>query len=607
MKRGQNMKTTKTIMKRILSVSLAIMLTVLMSIPVFATSVGKGDAVNANDKKTATIQIFKANKEDVLYLYKAINVTLNEDNTLTYEFTNLFKDFLKTEAGQKYQDVNLMSESENGLFETDSAEIKEMFGLFTAFIKETKQDENLAFSDYSYTTKASSNGNAVIENVEFGQYVVVSGGNSTGAYIYQTVTASVIPTVGENADGDNEYQIYPQYQVNMKTSEPQVDKEITAGTTIDGEGENAKQTASIGDSVNFTLSADVPTYPEGATNTTFYLHDTLSNGLSFADTTGNSFTVIGYEGTEDTVGERLDKIRDTKAYTITIDGQNLYIDFDYSKIRTFTKVVVSYNAVLNENAKVGGTGNPNDVTLVYSNSPYSGSTYKSGERPEDKTGYGKKTDSVSVYTYALIVEKYDYDSTSTKLGGATFVIYNNKNCDGSPIGTLTTNDNGYGSYVGLEAGTYWIKERVAPAGYKIIVDPIEVTINQDNAISKATEETEIEYTTVLKDSLYKVQAADSDGNSLWFESADSTTVTTTYKEGYLPAYVKSVTRTVTKVDNADSVLNGGSYVFGVSNMKQGLLPMTGGMGTVIFTTLGIILVSTAVLALIIKKRRATVK
>ena len=81
------------------------------------------------------------------------------------------------------------------------------------------------------------------------------------------------------------------------------------------------------------------------------------------------------------------------------------------------KVVVEYNATLNENAVIGSAGNTNDVELTYSNNP--NATGDGTTKPAD-TGKTPK-DTVKVFTYQTIINKVDQDGN--KLKGADFTLY----------------------------------------------------------------------------------------------------------------------------------------------------------------------------------------
>lgn len=141
---------------------------------------------------------------------------------------------------------------------------------------------------------------------------------------------------------------------------------------------------------------------------------------------------------------------------------------------TITKdscIVVSYTAQINSHAVVGkndsGKGNPNTVTLCYSNNPMT-------------TERGKTVpDTVRDYTYGLKINKVDL-GTEKALKGAKFTITTNGDENGAvkyvkDDGTLsadrvelTTDNNGVLKLKGLDAGLYTVKEVTPPSGYTAI-------------------------------------------------------------------------------------------------------------------------------------------
>jgi len=574
---------------------LSMAMIVTMGLPAFATSSGSGTAVAANDMNaatgasTATITVTTDTKDttkgydgDTLYAYRVIDATLdNSANTLTYSFTQKFTDFQASEAGKAYQ--NITPDIYAGY---DTTNLKAVLSAFTAYVKVNKVK-----ADYTSTTEDNV---ATFSNVAMGQYIIVGSATSTGAYVYQTVSAEVVPFVDKDS---NTYKIYPKYSITMKTTKPTGSKTIDSGTTDDGTGDAAKKTASIGDTITYTIMGTVPTYPANATNTTYYQKDTLSNGLTLSSTAA-SIDVEGYVGGNAT--------RLTSGYTVTIDGQNLYIDYEYDIIKDYEKVTATYTAVLNENAVVGtAVGNSNTYDLVWSNAPYDGTTYKPGsgeDRPKD-VGYGSIEDTKIVYTYALIIDKYEDKVPTDKLAGAEFDILSGT----TKIGHITTDSNGAASYVGLKAGTYTLRETKAPAGYKLAKD-ITITINSSaSAFASATTTTTVTYTSDSTKAIIKTQAMNDQGVLLWVDStgktvansANPSTDTTTY----YPAYVASRTTAVTTSGVAGKgSASDGYYKVGVADAKGTTLPTTGGMGTTLFTIIGIVLMVGAAVVIISKKR-----
>lgn len=142
-------------------------------------------------------------------------------------------------------------------------------------------------------------------------------------------------------------------------------------------------------------------------------------------------------------------------------------------------IVVSYTAQINDSAVVGlnnnKEGNPNTVTLYYSNNPMT-------------TDHGQTVpDTVRDYTYGLKINKVDL-GTEKALENAQFTITTKGdesstdvkyvNDDGTLSDTevvLSTNRQGVITLTGLDAGVYTVTETSAPSGYTA-VDPFTFEI-----------------------------------------------------------------------------------------------------------------------------------
>ena len=188
----------------------------------------------------------------------------------------------------------------------------------------------------------------------------------------------------------------------------------------------------------------------------------------------------------------------TSDCTITYDKDNNANKFTVSipvlnnKYTIGAEIKVTYTAVVNENA-VAKIEN-NAATLTYSNDPVN--TSKTATTPEDNE---------TVYSAKVVINKYVKGSNTEKLAGAEFVLYKEVKTDGSDTTTKyyykwnetdkkvewttdkaqatvkTTNDKGAASFDGLKDGTYYLEEIKAPAGYNLLKDPVQVTVNGANA------------------------------------------------------------------------------------------------------------------------------
>jgi LPXTG-motif cell wall-anchored protein len=587
--KGKN-KKMKHSLKRLPALLLALIFALMMPMTAFAstspTSGATTQEVTATSK--ADINVTTGNPQDSLALYKMIDIIYNEDtNTISYEFTKAYADYMK-EVGDYNFTTNEYTYTTDDFCKFTEEELMEKIGDFATFV-------TIRPNDYSpeKTTKTNNSGKGTFDSVPLGQYIVVGQGSSTGARIYQNVTAKVAPFI----DG-GKYKIYSQYDVEMKVADASIDKSIVDSNITK---ENGKATANVGDTITFKVEVKTPKYPEGATNTTFFVADTPSDGISIKDST---IKVTNKNGDVMTEGEE---------YTVTVDiDGTVYVDFDYLAVADFGStewIFITYEATLNEKAVIAGEGNDNVARLVYSNSPYVGETYdpESGDdRPDpDDTqnpskGYASSEDTEYVYTFGLVIYKYD-DDTKAALSGAEFEIYTNSKGEGDPIGTITTDSNGYGAYAGLRSGTFYVIETKAPAGYKLDSTPHSVSVSADkSSFTYEITRTATEYTSSADDSLYGVQATNSAGDLLWFAPDDLENVTTNpdNDETYLPAYVKTITTTVTNGSNDNDVC----VKLEIPNTAGGNLPGTGGIGVVPFIVAGSALMVGALIVLVTRRR-----
>lgn len=362
-------------------------------------------------------------------------------------------------------------------------------------------------------------------------------------------------------------QVVGDVNITVKTDAPTVEKKVLENDKYNqdggyGTGYNDVADYNMGDAVPFHLIGSVPDMSRYDTYK-YIFHDTLSAGLTLNENSIKVYVASDKAGT--------DKAEITD-WTKAVNGQSFTVSFadlkTVSGVSQGKYIIVEYTATLNQNAVVGLDGNPNAVYLEYSNKPDqsgSGDTDNTGKTPEDK---------VIVFTYELDTTKVDGQDNTKKLEGAEFKLHNadNKwaivNSDNKVTGwadteeggsTLTSDANGLFKVIGLDDGTYYLKETKAPTGYNLLSNEITVVI------------------------------------------AAATTNGQTWTDGVASSALTNLTVTADGTAGTGDTSTGIAGIT-VANNKGSTLPETGGMGTTLFYVLGGGLVLVAVVLLVTKKR-----
>ena len=415
---------------KIMAAMLAVLLIVCMlPTAAFAAETPSG-SVAIGSFTSGTVTINASNADDSFALYKVIAITYDSaKNEVAYDFTAAAKAYNAT-LGAAAPSIKVYQG-----WADDSVELKNYLGGFASYVK--------AKSVTADKTGTAEGGVCTITAVALGQYLVLGTGSSTGAYVYQLMTATFKP--------DGNLNVNTGVTLSSKASQPTITK-TAADTQV-----------ATGDTVTYTLEITIPTYPARATNRAFSVSDTLPTELTFVNT----------------VSVKVDAADLGAAYfKFTQDGQKLTWNIEnFDGIQAGTKLVIVYTATVAEHIPVT-TGATNTAALTYSNNPYGAGTHT-------------LTAAETVYSYEIQLTKKE-KGAETLLSGVEFELYKGSVAEGNKIGTTyVTDEHGIITVKGLDVGTYFLKETKTATGYVLPTEPVEVTItdaDKDGLVDKGSEE-----------------------------------------------------------------------------------------------------------------------
>ena len=503
-------------MKRLLSLVLAMMMVLAMGIPAMAAEAKEPE----KEPEKGTITIDNAIPGQTYNVYRIFDLESYNSNSeaFSYKLAEKWARFLDVEGVSEY-----VARDE------DNAEYIKWVGDNTA-------GRAQAFARLAIEYAKASN-IAPDANLPLGYYMVQSDNSEDALLSLDTMQ--------------------PNVTMKEKNGEPTIDKEVQDGTDANGNPVwNNDNTASIGDTVNYQAVINVK-----GTATKYVVNDTMSKGLTFDETSVKVYRIP--------VGETAETLVDaTGNYTVektdlADGGTNFKVIFDQEnfldKLDAGDTLIVRYSATVNADAVIADAGNPNKVHLEYDND----------KKTEEST--------TTTYVYEFDVDKFtirENETDHTQLAGAKFTLSTKVDENNNPVDpiafskveeegldkdvykvnkdsketVITTGESGRFTLSGLAAGTYYLTEIEAPAGYNKLAAPIKVEIT---------------------------------------EKKDE----------------------VTGERTGEFTINGGvkDNTVEVENKTGAELPSTGGIGTTIFYVLGGILVVGAGIMLVVKKRMSSEK
>ena len=254
------------------------------------------------------------------------------------------------------------------------------------------------------------------------------------------------------------------------------------GETV-GEKHEDSVTACIGDTVKYTIIADVPKLPEGSRNRLYEIEDMMDPGLIYA---GDIKLELG-ENAETAAlltmnsDYKLDTSKGPADIRITFTKKGLA---RLDETERESHVYVYYSASLDKNMVIADPGNVNAASLLYGTSHSSDIKVVSGP--------------VTVYTYMLTLKK-TFSPAKDHFGDVRFSLSDDngkihfvKESDGvyhhacadeeNDQTSLTSPNDSTGVLVlkGLTNGTYTLTEEETVPEYSLLGESIEIIIRNRN-------------------------------------------------------------------------------------------------------------------------------
>lgn len=421
------------------------------------------------------------------------------------------------------------------------------------------------------------NGKITVDGLSQGKYrfIEINRGDNNSGYIMDGATTYVFTVTKDGKIKVGNADPVANATINVNNEKPDMTKEVQDRATKAWKHDTDYN---VGDMVPYKITIDVPS------NITKLQEFTLTDTPKNLEDNLNSVEVKCGDVTLE---------KDTN-YTIgpdTANGEGFKITFKTSTMEAYAgkKIVVTYNAKLLDSADTTTVENPNTAKLEYSNEILPGQNdIDNPNKPESAdTTPGKDSieDNAVVYTFKLQILKKAEKADGAPLQDVEFDLYKEvsagtKNAitgdDAKNVGlssdkhwlkintgSLKTDGNGEVSQSGLAHGIYYLVETKTVGGYNLLKAPVEVKLD-------------FVYTTTTKKEYV------------------------TEENGVKTLVKNEIEKTTFTENGAKST---GIHTETIINKKGFELPITGGMGTVLFSIAGFALMAGAAFVLLKGRRK----
>lgn len=558
-------------MNKVLKGLVAVAATTAMAIAgVAGASTAMADTTNKTD-----ITISNATNGDEFSAYKLLKLTTStEGETTNYSYTvnNKYQTVLRDAIDELNDDVaapttdaeiaEIIDYITKNVVSNDSTDATKVTARKFAETVRTKITSDSSITADRITEKTGSQ-DAQFTNMDQGYYLIVQiGAAGTDG---KTMSQVILDTHGQSATN-----------VTVKKDSVSLTKKVQENQ--DGADYN------IGDKVPFQLTGTLPADYANYNAYKYVFHDSASDGLTF-NADDAELKVYAVNGDTKTVLKKAADASDETGYNVITSGlpagetfQVQFTDLKKAKaaeaaetvtINKDTRIVVEYKAKLNNDAKRGAAGNPNEAWLEFSNDQYNtGDGSPTGNTPHDK---------VIVFTFDIVVNKYKNQVNSAhKLNNAGFTLY--KSTDGASWTEVQelkndANNTNVFRFNGLDSGYYKIVETKVPDGFT----------KADDLIFKVV-------------ASYDTESVDPSLTNLVVKDANDTVISTGENAKF----------TLTGINYDGSMSANAQINTDIVNKSGSQLPSTGGMGTTVLYAAGaaIVLVAAFGIAFAVRRRNA---